>query len=184
MALSSCTLFFGVFMLYHIHQLGAHNPCVTKQYITISDVRRSILNKYDVGSGDPLLCDRNFIKDDTWYRFQSLAGGKMPTKDPGFWHCGTFAPIYLNGVHPTSTNVEVNAKACVNLPFTPPKGCSVQYDIKIINCGAFFLYKLKEPRQCSLAYCAGKRPKLMLNSHGLYAQLLEISMKPITILTI
>ena len=153
MALSSLIFICCVLFFNRVCQLRA-NHC--QGYSTIRDVRRSTANVFNGKSGDRLLCDRNFIKDGTWYRFQSLAGNQMPTTNPGFWHCGTYAPIWLKGSHPKVGEGVVDRKACVSLPFVFPIGCGISYKIKVVNCGDFYLYQLKEPGQCSLAYCAGE----------------------------
>ena len=132
----------------------AKNAC--QNYVTIRDVRRSTAYVYNLTSGDKAICDSGYIKDDTWYRFQSVAGNKMPTTNPGNFRCGTYAPIWMKGTHPTASNVIVNAKACASIPFVSPPGCGVSYDIKVVKCTTFYIYQLKDPGQCDLAYCAGR----------------------------
>ena len=127
-------------------------------YTTISEVWRSTAN--ELKPGETPMCDRNHIVDDKWYRFYSSAGNEMPTANPGFRRCGTYVPIWLDGSHPAVNNGVVHATACAVLPRQSRPGCGVSYDIKIVNCNGFYLYQLKSPRQCSLAYCAGKSGKL------------------------
>ena len=153
-------LFFivNVFLFVLIEGQNAKS-CAGKKYdyITIRDVHRSTANVYNRTRGDKLLCDISVIQDGNWYRFESQTGGKIPQEKPGFYHCGTVAPIWMNGSHPTTTGVEVTRKACANIPGVKPYGCGRSWTIKVINCGSFYIYQLKRPRQCFLAYCAGKQ---------------------------
>lgn len=38
---------------------------------------------------------------DTWYRFEHDAGNRLVERPVEPWHCGTEAPIWMNGTHPT-----------------------------------------------------------------------------------
>ena len=127
---------------------NAQNPC-SGTYDTVTDVRRS--TAYNETTD---LCDRRFIKDGTWYRFVSAVGNKMPETNPGNRRCGTYAPIWLNGHHPTVDGVVIDVTACAVMPWLHPV-CGIAYNIKVVKCGNFFLYRLKPPKQCSVAYCAG-----------------------------
>ena len=148
-----CTILLGLcFLLEFNYSVG--QTCDQIQHTTINDVRRS--TKYKGKPGN-LLCDRNYIQDDKWYRFDSVAGNKMPTRNPGTGLCGTHVPIWMRGTHPTTDNVVKNATACAAAPFVFPLGCGYSYAIKVIKCGNFFLYRLKEPQVCYLAYCAGDK---------------------------
>jgi hypothetical protein len=149
MALSSIIISIITFCYAH----ATINPCDPANYQTISDIRRR--TDYEVNKG--YLCDYGLIRDDEWYRFKSVAGNMMATRNPGIRHCGTYVPIWFNAKHPEKENVTENAKACAAVPFIPPSGCGISYDIKVVKCpGNFYVYRLKEPKQCSFAYCAGK----------------------------
>lgn len=138
--------------LTYIHDSNALSAQCHEPYITISEVWRSTANKI---SSDPK-CDRGHIVDNGWYRFNSPAGNEMPTTNPRLGKCGTYAPIWMNGTHPSVADDVIDTIACAGLPRVTPLGCGVQYKIKVVNCSGFYLYRLKSPRQCSLAYCAGK----------------------------
>jgi hypothetical protein len=145
---STATLF--CFLVLHcITALNAQ--CGHLQYTTIRNIRRSTAYNatYD-------LCDRGVIQDGSWYRFKSVAGNKMPEFNPGINRCGTFIPIWMKGKHPTTPGVVVDRTACAPVPWLFPLDCGDRFDIKVINCGSFFLYQLKEPKKCTYAYCAGK----------------------------
>jgi hypothetical protein len=138
--------------LYHSQEVRAGTFCNEIQYTFINDTRRSTAFK----SSPPYLCDRGIIEDNKWYRFYSASGNTtlIPTENPGLNRCGTHVPIWFNGEHPTEENIIINATACAAIAFQLPKGCGISYDIKVVKCpGDFYLYKLKEPKQCFLAYC-------------------------------
>ena len=148
MALANVLLCFAVL---HCIANAASDVCSNITYTTIDDIRRS--TAYDTTTD---LCDRGVIKDGSWYRFKSAAGDKMPESNPGTNHCGTFIPIWMNGNHPARLGETVSRDACAPVPFRRPPGCGVEFAIKVVNCGGFFLYQLKEPKYCNYAYCAGR----------------------------
>ena len=80
----------GLVVLLPICQTFAQT-CDQIKYTLINDVRRSTAYK----TTTTRICDRGFIKDDEWYRFESVAGNTMPTKNPGIDVCGTYVPIWL-----------------------------------------------------------------------------------------
>ena len=167
-----CAILLGLFFLLKFNN-SVSQTCDQIQYTTINDVRRSTKYKGKLGN---LLCDKNFIQDDKWYRFDSVAGHKMPTQNPGFGVCGTYTPIWMKGTHPTTDNVVKNATACGAAPFIFPLGCGYSYAIKVIKCGKLFLYRLKEPELCYLAYCAGKAEcRLLVLQKSLICFFLAIS---------
>ena len=131
------------------HDIQCHQP-----YTIISEVWRSTAN--EIKPGETPKCDRNYIVDNTWYRFNSSAGNEMPTANPGFRKCGTFVPIWMKGRHPAVHEGVIDATACAGVPRRRPRGCGVSYRIKVVNCNGFYLYRLMNPYQCSMAYCAGK----------------------------
>ena len=153
--MSAYTIFLGLLVAIKIYDIYGQT-CDEIEYTTINDVRRSAKFKR---TADTSLCDRSFIKDDKWYRFDSVAGKTIPTENPGNGFCGTYVPIWFKGTHPTTDNVVKDAKACLAIPFVPPAGCGWSYDIKVIKCGTFYLYRLKEPQVCDSAYCAGKNER-------------------------
>jgi hypothetical protein len=128
--------------------------CYGTHYKTINDPRRS--TGYDVSSSNNTrnhLCDRHLLQDNAWYRFSSEAGGELPTTRPKLGSCGTYIPIWMNGSHPAIEDGIVARKACANVfPF----GCGYSYNIHVRNCSGYYIYQLKTPANCVLAYCAGK----------------------------
>ena len=82
---------------------------------------------------------------------------KMPESCVDMNHCGTEVPIWLDGTHPPNDGVEHVMKVCANrnMPFGR-KCCFQTWDIKVKNCGTFFVYNLPRTPGCNMAYCAGE----------------------------
>ncbi|CAB4045378.1 Hypothetical predicted protein, partial [Paramuricea clavata] len=131
--------------------------CYGIHYKTINDSRRS--TGYDVSDNHlsnntrEHICDRGLLQDNAWYRFSSEAGGEMPTTKPKYGSCGTYVPIWMNGFHPTIEDGIVARKACANVPRLRPLGCGYSYNIHVRNCSGYYVYQLKTPAHCTLAYC-------------------------------
>ncbi|CAB4005612.1 Hypothetical predicted protein, partial [Paramuricea clavata] len=145
----------SLLILVFLHQVGksnANGPCSSKKYniTTLKNDRRNIAYNKTTN-----LCDRNLIKNGAWYKFESTAGNPqmLPEKNPGTGRCGTYIPIWMNGKHPTVDGVVTNVTACAQL-LSVGSTCDTEYNIKVIKCKSFFIYELKPPSQCYLAYCA------------------------------
>ena len=164
------------FAVLHCINQAACNVCSNITYSTLADIRRS--TAYDSTSD---LCDRDVIKDGSWYRFKSVAGDKMPEFNPGIKHCGTYVPIWMNGNHPTKLGEAVKRIACAAIPSRRPAGCGRKFDIKVINCGGFFLYQLKKPEDCRLAYCSVLTgPVVLQNEPETSSTAIRLSWNPIS----
>lgn len=106
--------------------------------------------------GDSLLCDNGLASG--WYKFKD--GNEMPTTCVDTFHCGTNAPIWMKGTHPTVAQGEVSASGCVNYganagSFGAPC-CHLSIPIRVKNCGSFYVYHLTRTPGCAMGYCAGK----------------------------
>lgn len=93
------------------------------------------------------ICDRGLSG---WYRFGGEAGNQIPESCVPTRHCGTHAPGWLSGKHPSVADGVVQRKIC----FHWSSGCCTWSTyISIRNCGGFFVYKLHRPPACTLRYC-------------------------------
>ena len=93
-------------------------------------------------------CDSSLVKD--WYKFTGSAGNQMADSPVPMKHCGTHAPGYLSGGHPTVAEGAVSRKVC----FHWTRGnCQWSTNIRVRNCGAFYVYELSKPPTCHLRYC-------------------------------
>ena len=125
------------------------DPCDT--YDTLNNPFRSI--GYVATPGvDPMVCDSNLKAG--WYRFINEVGGRMPETKITKYHCGTFAPIWMRGSHPSVANGTVRRTACINFNELDD-GC-LPLGIEVKNCNdSYFVYHLVRTLGCPMAYCAG-----------------------------
>ena len=114
-------------------------------------------------------CDRDDLVPG-WYRFQGAAGDQMADKCVPTNYCGTQHPGWLNDTHPTVAEGVVTRKVCYDYWdyhwYGSNDCCYLSNNIRVRNCGAFFVYELQKPPYCHLRYCgnassAGKLPCLL-----------------------
>ena len=91
---------------------------------------------YDLGEG--------------WYRF--LNGKRMSTRCAKYRACNTDNPGWLEGEHPSVSVGRVTRKVCFGKKSSSSCPCSIHTYITVLNCGSFYVYKLKPTRGCS-RYC-------------------------------
>ena len=99
--------------------------------------------------------NRNILKCDKfltrrWYRFQGAAGIEMPTSCVPHHHCGTHASGWLRGGHPSVVQGVVSRKVCFHWTKTC---CEFSSNIRVRNCGGFYVYELEPTPLCHLRYC-------------------------------
>jgi len=73
-----------------------------------------------------------------WYRFQGAAGDRMADKCVPMDHCDTKYPGWLSGAHPTVAEGVVIRRVC----FSAYQCCHWYKNIRVKNCGAYFVYAL------------------------------------------
>ena len=145
---------FPLFFELSLCQTDCNGCCDSNTYSEINEPRRSIKSIWK--QGQTAICDRTLSWG--WYRFTSYAGGKMPTSRVNPYQCGTVAPIWLRGRHPSSADLTVTVEACTNF-FNLSNGCYQPFNVKIRQCSGpppFYVYYLRPTYSCALAYCAGK----------------------------
>jgi len=103
-------------------------------------------------SGDGSKCDRGLIIRPGWYRFSGEAGSSMADKCVPKNHCGTNAAGWMTGSHPSQAEGVVSRRVCYSWGSTC---CSYSNNIRVRNCGGFYVYELQKPPQCALRYCGG-----------------------------
>ena len=112
-------------------------------YTTISDATRNI-NYGDVNHQ----CDRTITTK--WYRFSAPAGVRMPSSCTVKDRCDTDATGWLSDPHPTVEQGIVSRKVCYSWGSSC---CSFTNDIRVRNCGSFYVYEFKPTSSCSFRYC-------------------------------
>ena len=74
----------------------------------------------------------------------------MPTSRVPAYRCGTDWSGWLDGVHPTMEDGEVQEEVCFS---DRSEGCKSTREIFVKNCGSYFIYKFFQPSGCNLRYC-------------------------------
>ena len=143
-----------------------------KNYTVLSEADRA--QGHLVINSSSYRCDRDDLVPG-WYRFQGAAGDQMADKCVPMNHCGTRYPGWLNGPHPTVAEGVVNRTVCYPnwyyhhyyYWYQSENCCYWSNNIRVKNCGAFFVYELQKPPGCSLRYCgngsAGNLPCLLIS---------------------
>ena len=93
-------------------------------------------------------CDNNLPSG--WYRFRGAAGTEMPTSCVATHRCGTAAPGWLSGSHPSVANGAVYATVCFHWGYSC---CRWSRSIRVRNCSGFYVYELGPTPNCNLRYC-------------------------------
>lgn len=129
----------------------ADNPCLSGDYITLSEPDRAAGFLTRKGHAE---CDRTDLEEEeAWYRFTGEAGTRMAKKCVPVGRCGTNAPGWLNGTHPEDEDEGVvNRTVCFHWK---NDCCHWKTAVKVRNCGGFYLYYLKRDPWggCSYRYC-------------------------------
>ena len=134
----------------------ALNPCSNYKNLNAADRLETFTGQ------KPLRCDQRDITPD-WYRFTGVAGNpQMPTTCPPVRRCGTHAPGWIKGQHPSVADGEVTREVCYHWS---SNCCRWKNNIKVKNCGAFYVYELQKTPGCSLRYCGECSLSLDENVH-------------------
>ena len=135
-------------------------PPECKNPVVISHESRSMEH-----TGAPISCDqRNLPTVGKWHRFMGAAGNAMPTSCVPIHRCGTHAPGWLSGDHPSEDQGVVTRKVCFHWS---GDCCRWSVNIKVRSCGEYYVYQLPKTPVCNLRYCAKKTSELLsfFNKH-------------------
>nr|XP_022312815.1 uncharacterized protein LOC111117870 isoform X2 [Crassostrea virginica] len=130
-------------LLFTIFKIAdALNQCSDTVYKELGDlVKRSPTYMYDAAP----LCDRYLTQG--WYR----AGfHQIPTTAPWLTACGTLFPYWMDDTAPNNKGETKSVKVC-QVGFSGP--CERTHNIRMTNCGRYFVYELIPLDICSAAYC-------------------------------
>ncbi|XP_020609790.1 pancreatic secretory granule membrane major glycoprotein GP2-like [Orbicella faveolata] len=143
----------GAFYVYELQKtpacslrycVASNDPCSNYKSLNAADRLESYTGQ------SPVRCDQRDITPG-WYRFTGVAGNpKMPTTCPPVRRCGTHAPGWIKGQHPSVADGEVTREICYHWS---NNCCRWKNNIKVKNCGAFYVYELQKTPACSLRYC-------------------------------
>uniref|UniRef100_A0A673NPU2 Uncharacterized LOC107748190 n=1 Tax=Sinocyclocheilus rhinocerous TaxID=307959 RepID=A0A673NPU2_9TELE len=126
------------------------DPCYN--YNVLDDPWRSTNNQHS----SQIMCD-TWVSWNGWYRLfiqgQSI---QMPDTCVEEYSCGTHAPLWLNGGHPTVEDGVVTRDVCGH--WNNDCCAFLSNPIKVKACpGDYYVYEFVSPTTCSLAYCADAR---------------------------
>ena len=88
-----------------------------------------------------------------WYRFTGNAGDMMATLCVPMRRCNTHATGWMNGSHPTIAEGTVTRRVCFHWS---GNCCRFQVNVRVKNCGRFYVYYLVKSKSCFLRYCSKK----------------------------
>ncbi|XP_039521317.1 uncharacterized protein LOC120474774 isoform X2 [Pimephales promelas] len=123
------------------------DPCYN--YTILDDSWRATNNQHS----SQIMCD-TWVSWNGWYRlFIQGQSVQMPDTCVDEYSCGTHAPLWLNGGHPTVEDGVVTRDVCGHWS---NNCCYFQSNpIKVKACpGDYYVYEFVRPTSCSLAYCA------------------------------
>ena len=123
----------------------AELPAECLGYTELKEADRAFT--FNDGPGKITKCDKTA---DAWHRFLDPAGAVLPLAPPTIYSCGTDAPGWMMGAYPTPEDGIVARTVCYAWQGDP---CTWTNDIQVLNCGAYFVFKLPTPPDCALRYC-------------------------------
>ena len=145
------TFFLNAFIFHTRHACSTGIPPLDDEcinYKSLNEANR--IESFNYGRDDPK-CDRDI---NGWYRFEGAAGSQMAESCPPQYHCGTEAPGWLNGKHPTVAEKIVGRDACFSWTASC---CQWIQRVFVRNCGEFYVYQLAPPPLCNMRYCGSNK---------------------------
>ena len=115
-----------------------NDPCSDDNYKDLNNGDR----KVSYISSNDNKCDKDDLANewDYWYKVSGNAGNALAAVTvPAENACGTDTQLYLQGSHPTPSEGKVTRTICSR---TGNHACHNVASIEVINCGAFYMYKL------------------------------------------
>ncbi|XP_078353427.1 uncharacterized protein LOC144638119 [Oculina patagonica] len=137
----------GDFFVYQLQK----PPTCSLRYCGNADECKSY-QAVDQADRSMSFADENVVKCDQkeqdgmsfpgWYRFTGETGEQMPDKCVPTGRCGTKATGWLSGAHPTEQDGVVTREVCYH---QDNNCCKWKNNIKVRNCGEFYVYELQKP---------------------------------------
>lgn len=124
--------------------LPGGDPCSDNNYRHLSESDRTVSS-----STSDIKCDADDLEGgrESWYRVSGGAGNALAAVTaPAKGYCGTKVQVYLAQSHPIPSEGIVQRKVCGR---TARHTCNNPQSIDVVNCGAFYLYKLVKLRECN-----------------------------------
>ncbi|KAM7009908.1 uromodulin [Tautogolabrus adspersus] len=135
--------------------LQCADPC--QEYTVLNDDWRSTNNT----SLQNVHCDQH-VNWQGWYRlFLGQTSAHIPERCVAENRCGTHAPLWITDPHPTQSGQIVLRTVCNSWAGSCCRFSSHTIHVKLCY-GNYYVYKLVQPSNCHLAYCAGIVPLVTL----------------------
>jgi hypothetical protein len=114
-------------------------------YTTINDPTRNV----NEGRGNA--ADQSYFSSGPqWVRFEGEGGTQIPTSQVAMYRCGTNAAGWYSGAMPSVPSTTENGTVC----FAWSGGsCQYTHDIRVTNCGSYYVYYLSAPTSGGMRYC-------------------------------
>lgn len=125
---------------------AGNDPCSDGNYKDLNNTDRSVTY---IGPSVDDKCDSTDLANEWlyWYRVSGNAGNALAAvTPPDNDACGTDTQLYLEGSHPIPSDGKVTRTICSR---TKNQVCQNQESIEVINCGAFYVYKLVDFKNCA-----------------------------------
>lgn len=131
-----------IFFFFHFVFVGNKTECVDHR--TIDDDSRY----YSYSASDNNKND--YYIPEGWYRFVTRTRMNTNCVSPSNNYCNTYYVGYLSQNHPSVDEGIVSRKVCFRYSSSC---CYYSTYIKVLNCGSFYVYKLKPTPVSSARYC-------------------------------
>lgn len=127
--------------------ISGNPPCLS--HTVVNDPSRNVNTGGMGGACDdgPLF---NTSIGGRWIRFVGNGGTMIPSNSPGMQHCSAFLAGWSNITLPSIIETLANGIGCFE---TLASICGYERDIKIVNCGTFYVYFLVPLSFCNARYC-------------------------------
>jgi len=120
-------------------------PAECSNYTTVTDATRSPDYNASTSCDDVL-----FSATPIWVRFTGSSGTLLASCAIDVDHCGTDAPGWYSGIHPSLAGQVTSGFVCFNYFGNL---CYWTNLILVTNCNGFYVYYLTEPPACNLRFC-------------------------------
>lgn len=148
---NSCTLGVGKKRANMVYMLtGEENECTDYHILNSSDRSMTHYNPSAPKKCDHWVQTPSFKNKKRWYRFTGKAGQAMSEKCVPPLKCQTLRSGWMKGEHPEVVDGIVDRLVCFSWK---DDCCYLSNEIRVRNCGKFYVYNLPSTKGCFQRYC-------------------------------
>ena len=129
-------------------------PPECNDYLILNDPTRNVNHGVEDYSDNDECPSQDWQGSNNWYRMMPPAGVVITETSLEWKHCGTTAPGWIRGTHPTDEGEKVTVEVCFSYDDGDVDDCHYTQNIDITYCGEYFVYLLPETPGCAKRYCA------------------------------